>query len=112
MVRSILVQLVAVCLIVLTAASNTDAAPAKSPYSITVFVEEGEPNGHIFMSLSDGKTNRTLGFYSENKKLALLGLGGGEVRDDSKTPWSVKKTYPITKEGYVNALGQVMNVLK
>jgi hypothetical protein len=74
-------------------------------YSLTIFVEEGagELNGHVFLSISDGNKNEVLGFYSKNKLLAVASMGGGEIRDDSKTNWDVRKTYQLTKQGYIEA---------
>jgi hypothetical protein len=73
--------------------------------TFTIYVEDGNPNGHVFMTLSTGTDTVTRGFYSKYKTLplkalALVGLGGGEVRDDAHTDWSVRRVYRIDAQQY------------
>lgn len=87
-----------------------DSTP-QTPYSLTIYVEEGSldkachgcMNGHVFLRLANGADKQTIGFYSQDKSLALAGQGGGQVRDDSKSEWTVRKSYPLTAEQYQKA---------
>lgn len=85
------------------------------PYRLTIYVDEGhgELNGHVFFGLSDGQTTVFRGWHCWTKTAAcLVGLNGGEVRDDSSLAddgWNVKRTYNITQAGYDQALRAMNN---
>src|SRR6185312_12949666 len=105
----------AVAALIFTAAAAQNAfaqtaPPSRTPpATFTIYVENGIPNGHVFMTLSNGSDTATRGFYSKYKvmplkALALVGLGGGEVRDDTHTDWNVRRIYRIDADQY--AAGQ------
>jgi hypothetical protein len=90
----------AVFSLVLAVLAGATAGAGVPSDTFTIYVEEGTPNGHVFMTLSDGANTVTRGFYSKNKAFALLALGGGQVRDDSHTDWNVRRVYRIDAEQY------------
>src|SRR5690242_16800367 len=67
-------------------------------YSVTIFVVEGIPTGHVFVRLAGGGEDLVVGFYPKEKSIrAPFGGEGGEIRLDGHiTNWTVKKEYPIT----------------
>jgi hypothetical protein len=80
--------------------SSWQNASASDNYIFTVYVEEGSPTGHVFMSLNDGKTVIYRGFHTIYKNslkqgLGLIGCGGGQVRPENDTPWNVRRVYHI-----------------
>lgn len=88
-------------------ASMANPAPvrAQQSHTLTIYVEEGNPNGHVFLGVSNGNHEERWGWYTGGKttfqKLkGLASCGGGELRPDDKTPYDVYKTYPITQHAY------------
>lgn len=81
-----------------------------SGYRLTIYVDEGhgEINGHVFFGLTAGDSTVYAGWHSQNKALALIADGGGAIKDDSSLvyncEWDVKKTYEISRDGYLQAL--------
>ncbi len=86
----------------------------RSP-SFTIYVNEGKGSfnhGHVFIELKNGTYDIYRGWYPDHERTGgikpLLGLAGGEIRDDAATAvngdWDVKETYPITQEKLALAL--------
>lgn len=83
---------------------------AEGDYALTLYVDgSSHPNGHVFFGLSDGSGTKFYGFHSVRKSLALLRMGGGEVRDDREEKWDIRKQYPLTDQQYQQALDAVQN---
>ena len=96
----------------LVAAPASAANPPLS-YTLTLYVDEGHGSlaGHVFVELSDGKNRLFRGFYPKEartdefgKVIAPAGIAGGEVRDDVHHRWDVRKTFPITRDGFQRAV--------
>jgi hypothetical protein len=73
--------------------------------TLSVYVREGLPTGHVFVRLSDGKETLTLGFYPIVKSPeALIGGAGGELRSDADIKdWAVMKEFALTPAGHERA---------
>lgn len=90
------------------------AADPPLSYTLTLYVDEGHDSlsGHVFAELSDGKNRLYLGFYPKeawtdefSRVIALPGIiAGGEVRDDIRHRWDVRKTFLITQDGFKRAV--------
>ena len=67
---------------------------------------EGLDPGHVFITLEDGKGNKTtVGFYPKDKfglddfrNGTLFDPRDGVIKDDSTHPYEVSKTFPISQE--------------
>jgi len=97
------------------AAAILSAQPSRAEggYSLTMFVEEGSPNGHVFLGVSDGVHEQRWGWYtagktSAQKALGLIGCGGGELKDDNHTHFDVYKKVAITKDGYDTVIAHII----
>jgi hypothetical protein len=107
----LIVLAVLMCLQLSVAARSTNAAPRK--YKLTIYVDEGRGAmvGHVFVELSDGWNKLFYGFYPSEAQEDAIGrlpasiLGrGGEIRDDRRHDWDVKRSYSITKKGFEKAV--------
>jgi hypothetical protein len=106
------VRLLLAALSAVGVSASTNANPPLS-YTMTFYVDEGRHSisGHVFVELSDGKNRLFRGFYPKEartdvfgKIIAPAGVGGGEVRDDVHHRWDVRKSFPITGEGFRRAV--------
>jgi len=91
------VFVVLMCLQLSMAARSTNAPSSK--YTLTIYVDEGNAFqfGHVFVELCDGRNDQFYGFYP--------GFGIRErIRNDRDHRWDVKRTYHITKHGFISAI--------
>jgi hypothetical protein len=92
---------------------SAQACLADGAYSLTMFVEEGSPNGHVFLGISDGVHEQRWGWYTAGtttgqKALGLIGCGGGQLKDDSRTRVDVYKKVAITQDGYNTVIAHII----
>lgn len=101
-------------LVVLGASAAGAYAAGSTSYTLTIYADEGHGavSGHVFVELSDGKNDLYRGFYPQQartdtfgREIALLGLGGGEIRGtDGHHHWDVRHSYDISQNDFRNAL--------
>lgn len=83
-------------------------AGAGREYAMTVYANDELPWGHVFFKLTDGTTETVRGFYPHKRGPgALAGYNGGDVRDDTPTRWTARKTYPLDAAAYQAAMRAV-----
>lgn len=90
------------------------AQQGQGPYVFTIYVEEGNPNGHVFMGISDGQREIRRGWYTQGvtlpqKAKGLVGCGGGVLKDDGSTPFNVSRSYTISRGRYQRVLTLISN---
>lgn len=102
-------------LILILAGGATSVAVAQERYTLTIYVEEARPNGHVFLGLSDGRNEEKWGWYTRGANVftklpGLIGCSGGELRRDDATPYTVSLPLQINRDAYYvlksRALGQ------
>ena len=84
-------------------------------HTLTLFVDDSDDTGHVFVLLSDGRNHLYRGLYPEEaqqyfagRALPALFATGGEVRDDRNRNWLVRsEPFPIAKEGFAAALESI-----
>src|ERR1700732_402653 len=89
------------------------AQDQEGPYTFTIYVEEANPNGHVFIGICNGLEQEKWGWYTQGettrqKLPGVVGCAGGLLRSDNATPFNVSKTYPISRHDYYVLKSQVL----
>jgi|GEM_PF-4914677 len=82
-----------------------DAQDAEGPYTFTIYVEEGDPTGHVFIGICNGIEQERWGWYTQGETTAqkapgLLGCAGGILKSDNSHLFTVSASWPIERQGY------------
>jgi hypothetical protein len=67
-------------------------------------------NGHVFLNITNGHVSTCMGYYGKRVPLVGGDLGDVPIRIEpyvAEHGWSVKKTYPVSEEGYHTAFQMV-----
>jgi hypothetical protein len=110
-------SLVASVLATVPAAAETHQCQAASPsepvtYTLTLYVENAFPNGHVFIGLCDGENQEKWGWYTQYVDIrragGLAGCSGGQLRKDDLAEYDVWKSYVIDKHGYYTIKSKII----